>query len=221
MKTLMVILCMLLMGCASTDDRVAEVTEIHYTIDDINYKAIDYHAKRIAYHLAQQVHVMNVPGLTMGEFTLVNHNNLRFQRGFNAAFKRALRMEGFSLQTTFMDTHQSDLTAVVHKSSRNIITQNSLKDNVTIMDTQDKSSRTNQQNYHLIIDGVERYQIEGEIYLLDDRVLVNTQLFSEDTASVYASYSQSIPFKPIQRKGYSFQRHRSYIKGPIGTDEEI
>jgi hypothetical protein len=63
--------------------------------------------------------------------------------------------------------------------------------------------------------------ISGNIALTSDEVIVNTRLLSEQSDDVYASHSQTIPFKPQQRQGLVFQAHRSYVRGPRGSDEEI
>lgn len=65
------------------------------------------------------------------------------------------------------------------------------------------------------------YRIAGDIAMTSGEVIVNTQVVAFDSNNVYATHSQVIPFKPQQRRELIFQSHRSYVRGPSGTDEEI
>ena len=186
MRFLTVMMFMMLVGCASTDDYAAENIEPSYTIDDLNYKAIDYHTKRIAYQLAEQIHVSHIAEVEVEHFTLPAELPVQFQRGFRVALKRALRKQGFGLKH-----YPSSMN--VEPASENV----------------------------MLTPSPAIYRIAGDIALTAAEVIVNTQVIAFDSNNVYATHSQVIPFKPQQRRELIFQSHRSYVRGPLGSDEEI
>ena len=66
---------------------------------------------------------------------------------------------------------------------------------------------------------LNQFVVTGDISLSEDSVVITALLVCSSTENVYASHSHMIPFKPQYRQGLVFQAHRSYVRGPTGSDE--